>query len=118
MDHDRLQFNRVKAVRAHRGWSQEELARHAGISRAGVSAIEINRLVPSVATALALATALGCSVEHLFGGARTGMSEAAWAWPPQSDPCRFWHAQVRERWLLYPVEATPAGVIEHDGISK
>ena len=64
--------NRVKALRLGRGWSQAELAQRAGISRAAVSAIEIERLVPSVAAALALAEAFGCRVDALFSlnGAR------------------------------------------------
>ena len=41
----------------------------AGISRAAVSAIEIKRIVPSVAAALALASCLGSTVEQLFGPA-------------------------------------------------
>jgi DNA-binding XRE family transcriptional regulator len=53
--------NRVKQHRLQRGWSQEQLAENAGISRAAVSAIEIPRLVPSVAAALALARAFHCT---------------------------------------------------------
>jgi DNA-binding XRE family transcriptional regulator len=47
------------------------LAERVGISRAAVSAIEGERLSPSVATALALAEVFECSVEELFGHART-----------------------------------------------
>ena len=49
-----------------RGWSQEQLARRSGLSRAGISAIETDRLIPSAAAALALAAALDCRVEDLF----------------------------------------------------
>ena len=59
-------MNHLREHRARRGWSQEELARRAGLSRAGISAIETDRLVPSVAAALALAEALECRVEDLF----------------------------------------------------
>jgi molybdate-binding protein/transcriptional regulator with XRE-family HTH domain len=107
--------NLVKAYRRQRGWSQAELARRAGISRAAVSAIEINRLVPSVAAGLALAAALGCTVEALFGRAAGEPTEPAWAWPPPASPCRYWQAQVGGRVLRYPAEATPAGLF-HDGI--
>jgi molybdate-binding protein len=31
-------------------------------------------------------------------------------------PCRYWHARVGGRTLLYPAEATAAGVIAHDGM--
>src|SRR5262245_29596224 len=109
--------SRVKIFRQQRGWSQEELARRAGISRAAVSAIEIQRLVPSVAAALALAAALDCRVEDLFGDSadREGPS---WAWPPTHEPCRVWQARVGGRLRLFPVERTAAGVIPHDGLYR
>jgi len=71
MAKDRQARNDVKNRRLDRGWSQHELAARAGISRAAVSAIEINRLVPSVAAALALAQSFDCSVEDLFGQGAT-----------------------------------------------
>jgi molybdate-binding protein/DNA-binding XRE family transcriptional regulator len=111
-----LSRNLIRAYRQQRGWSQAELANRAGISRAAVSAIEMDRLVPSVAAALALAAAFGCKVEDLFGLATTGQPEPCWAWPPASTPCRFWLAQVRERLLRYPAEPTAVGVVAHDGV--
>jgi molybdate-binding protein/transcriptional regulator with XRE-family HTH domain len=106
----------VKLRRLDRGWSQADLAQRAGISRAAVSAVEINRLVPSVAAALALAAAFGCTVEELFGGERARSDEPRWAWPPAASPCRYWQARVGGRTLRYPVEGTAAGVIAHDGV--
>src|SRR5438874_13606360 len=97
--------NQVKGLRLARGWSQADLAQRAGISRAAVSAIEIERLVPSVAAALALAGAFGCRVDGLFSLNTSSAAQAAWAWPPGSDACRFWHAEIGGRTLLYPVEA-------------
>ena len=58
--------NEVRAYRTRLGWSQEELASRSGLSRAGISAIETGRLVPSTAAALALASALECTVEAIF----------------------------------------------------
>jgi DNA-binding XRE family transcriptional regulator len=110
--------NRVKAYRQGRGWTQAELAERAGVSRAAVSALEVGRLVPSVAAALALARALGCTVEALFGGAAAGEAGPAWAWRPARSPCRYWQAQVGGRPLCYPVEATAAGEIAHDGVFR
>lgn len=108
--------NRVKAHRLQRKWSQAELAERAGISRAAVSAIEVNRLVPSVAAALALAGVFECSVEELFGSAPGPSPEPIWAWPPAQKPCRFWQVRIGEQTLRYPCEAIPLGVIPHDGI--
>ena len=115
MSDERQLRNRVKASRDGRGWSQEELAQRAGISRASVSAIEIHRLVPSVAAAMALAKAFGCGVEDLFG-VGDDMVEERWAWQNPSVPCRFWRAKVGNRILRYPAELTVAGMLPHDGI--
>jgi molybdate-binding protein/DNA-binding XRE family transcriptional regulator len=108
--------NRVRTCRIARGWSQDELAVRAGISRAGVSAIETNRLVPSTSAALALAAALGCRVEDLFQLGPAADCAAAWAWQPHREPCRYWRASVAGRELMYPTEATNLGVIGHDGV--
>ena len=110
--------NNVKALRLARRWSQAELARRAGISRAAVSAIEIERLVPSVAAALALASAFGCRVDALFSLDGDSGHEPAWAWPAPADPCRYWHAEIAGRTLLFPVEASGLGVVGHDGIYR
>ncbi len=112
--------NRVRERRDRRGWSQDELARRAGLSRAGVSAIETGRLVPSASAALSLASALECRVEDLFRLDVPGAGNPApsWAWPPRRDSCRYWKAEVGGRVLLYPAEATPAGVLPHDGVAR
>ena len=108
--------NHVRTCRIARGWSQDELAARAGISRAGVSSIETNRLVPSTSAALALASALDCRVEDLFQLASATVREAAWAWPPQREPCRYWRASVAGRQWMYPTEATNLGIVGHDGV--
>jgi molybdate-binding protein/DNA-binding XRE family transcriptional regulator len=99
-----------------RGWSQDQLADKAGISRTAVSAIEIQRLVPSVAAALALAKAFGCRVEDLFGGDVRVVESESWAWAPTADPCSYWCAEVGGRTLRYPTEVTVAGMLPHDGV--
>src|SRR6202012_5209300 len=50
-----------------RGFSQQQLAGMAGVSRQAVSAVESGHSDPSLRVALALAQALGLSVEELFG---------------------------------------------------
>jgi molybdate-binding protein/DNA-binding XRE family transcriptional regulator len=110
--------NRVREHRRLRGWTQADVARRAGISRTAVSAIEVGRLVPSVAAALSLAAAFGCPVEALFGPAAGGPADPEWAWPPTRSPSRYWLARVGGRTLRYPAEATGAGVIAHDGVSR
>jgi molybdate-binding protein/DNA-binding XRE family transcriptional regulator len=109
--------NHVKQLRQARGWTQDELARAAGLSRTGVGAIEAARLVPSVAAALGLASALGCSVEDLFGAAPPATA-AEFAWLPAAFPCRYWAAEVAGRVLLFPVESGPRGALLHDGVAQ
>jgi putative transcriptional regulator len=65
MDSRRLK-NTLKVQRAMRSLTQAELATLAGITRRSVNAIESGRMVPSVSLALALARALGVSVDTLF----------------------------------------------------
>ena len=111
--------NDVRLMRTRLGLSQAELARRAGLSRAGISALETGRLVPSTAAALALAAALGCTVEALFRlpGGQRGSARATWAWPPQGEgPCRYWQAEIGGRLLHYPVEVSPLGLLPHDGL--
>ena len=109
--------NPVQARRQARQWSQAELADRVGISRAAVSAIEGDRLSPSVATALALAEVFECSVEELFGRGRSRKASGPeWAWAPRGESCCYWEAEVHQRRLLYPVEAVAVNTIPHDGL--
>lgn len=102
-----------------RGWSQEELALRAGLPRSSLSAVESMRLTPSVTAALALARALECSVEELFGeGAGVGSTDLNWAWEPVFDSCRYWEAEVAGRRWLFPVEALPGSSWVHDGVCR
>ena len=58
---------RLRAARQARGYSQQQLAGMAGVSRQAVSAVEAGHSDPSLRVALALASALGLTVEELFG---------------------------------------------------
>ncbi len=111
--------NPVAARRKARAWSQDELAARCGLPRSSVSAIEAGRLTPSVTAALAVARALECTVEELFGTvdkpATTGLT---WAWRPQRDSSRYWEAEVGGQRWLYPVEALPGSAWAHDGIFR
>jgi putative molybdopterin biosynthesis protein len=57
----------LRIARQTRGFSQQQLAGMAGVSRQAVSAVESGHSDPSLRVALALAQALGMSVEELFG---------------------------------------------------
>jgi molybdate-binding protein/DNA-binding XRE family transcriptional regulator len=58
---------RLRLARQARGFSQQQLAGMAGVSRQAVSAVESGLSDPSLRVALALARALGVTVEELFG---------------------------------------------------
>ncbi|APW61287.1 substrate-binding domain-containing protein [Paludisphaera borealis] len=115
--------NVVRAFRERRGWSQQDLSARAGLSRAGVSAIETGRLAPSTAAALALSKALGCAVEDLFrlrSASTVEVGDGPWAWPPppSRSACRYWRATLGGRTLAYPVEVSPLGLPAHDGVFR
>jgi putative transcriptional regulator len=59
-------LNRVKELRAARGWTQEELARATGVSRQSINSIERNRYVPSLQLALMFARVFGCGPDEIF----------------------------------------------------
>jgi putative molybdopterin biosynthesis protein len=58
---------RLRLARQARGLSQQQLARMAAVTRQAVSALESGHSDPSLRVALALAHALGLTVEELFG---------------------------------------------------
>src|ERR1039457_6824415 len=57
----------LRLARQARGLSQQQLAGVAGVSRQAVSAVEAGHSDPSLRVALAVARALGTTVEELFG---------------------------------------------------
>jgi putative molybdopterin biosynthesis protein len=57
----------LRLARQARGFSQQQLAGVAGVSRQAVSAVESGLSDPSLRVALALARALGMTVEEVFG---------------------------------------------------
>ncbi len=68
---------KLRFARQARGYSQQQLAGMAGVSRQAVSAVESGQSDPSLRVALALAQALGVTVEELFGAAGTVASVSA-----------------------------------------
>ncbi len=107
--------NRVRQLRTAAGMTQAELGQLAGISRTAVTAIEGERLVPSVSAALALALALETTVEVLFGTNDSSEQSPAWAWEPQTTMQPYWQAEVGGRHWLYPAETAPMYTLLPDG---
>ncbi len=58
--------NRVKELRIARGWTQEQLAQAAGVSRQSINSIERNRYVPRLELALTFARIFACPTDQIF----------------------------------------------------
>jgi putative transcriptional regulator len=58
--------NRIKELRSARGWTQEQLASAAGVSRQSINSIERDRYVPSLVLALTFARVFECSTDQIF----------------------------------------------------
>jgi putative transcriptional regulator len=58
--------NRIRALRAERGWSQAELAEMLQVSRQSVNAIETGRYDPSLPLAFAIARLFQQPIESIF----------------------------------------------------
>lgn len=59
-------INRVKELRIAQGWTQEQLAEAAGVSRQSINSIERNRYVPSLELALTFARIFACPTDQIF----------------------------------------------------
>jgi putative molybdopterin biosynthesis protein len=88
----------LRIARQTRGFSQQQLAGMAGVSRQAVSAVEAGHSDPSLRVALALAQALGMSVEQLFGPGKPTAPVTAVSVAPLAAP-----GAVGERVMLAPV---------------
>ena len=58
--------NRLRVLRAERGWSQAELAERLDVSRQTVNAIETGKYDPSLPLAFAIARLFGQRIEAVF----------------------------------------------------
>lgn len=58
--------NRVRELRGAAGWTQQELADRAEVSRQTINAVETGKYVPSLTLALVLSRIFAQSVESIF----------------------------------------------------
>ncbi|NEX94225.1 helix-turn-helix transcriptional regulator [Caulobacter sp. 17J65-9] len=58
--------NRLRVLRAERGWTQEELGKRLGVSRQAVNALETEKHDPSLDLAYRIAAAFELKVEEVF----------------------------------------------------
>jgi putative molybdopterin biosynthesis protein len=102
----------LRLARQARGFSQQQLASMAGVSRQAVSAVESGHSDPSLRVALALARALGMGVEDLFGpGEPAAPVLAASIVPLRAGTNRVALAPVGDRFVALPLSGdTGAGL--------
>jgi putative transcriptional regulator len=58
--------NRLRVLRAERGWSQQDLATRLEVSRQSVNAIETGRYDPSLPLAFRIADVFDLPIEAIF----------------------------------------------------
>lgn len=58
--------NRLRVLRAERGWSQADLAGQLDVSRQSVNAIETGKYDPSLPLAFRIARLFGVPIETIF----------------------------------------------------
>jgi putative transcriptional regulator len=64
--------NRLRAMRAEREWTQEDLATRLGVSRQTINAIETGRYDPSLPLAFKIGEVFGKKIEEIFSPDGTG----------------------------------------------
>ena len=68
--------NRLRVLRAERGWSQAELGGRLGVSRQAVNAIETGKYDPSLPLAFKLARLFDMPIEAIFDESDGGTNAA------------------------------------------
>ena len=58
--------NRLRVLRAERGWSQADLAERVGVSRQTINFVETGSYDPSLPLAFKIARLFGKSIEEIF----------------------------------------------------
>jgi putative molybdopterin biosynthesis protein len=99
--------NDLRRRRQERGWTQQQLARRAGLSRQTLNSLEVGRTVPATSIALRLADLLDCSVEDLFWLEDAPASvDAELADGPSVAGGRSVVASVGGRWIAHALRAS------------
>ena len=58
--------NRIRVLRAEKGWSQAELAEKVGVSRNSINAVENGKFDPSLPLAFRIAETFALRIEDVF----------------------------------------------------
>jgi putative molybdopterin biosynthesis protein len=112
---------RLRQARQARGYSQQQLAHMAGVTRQAVSAVESGHSDPSLRAALGLARALGMTVEELFGPYAPAVTVTARPVAPLGDDGgRVTLAAVGDGFVALPLrgpKVTQAGFLAAGGLA-
>jgi putative molybdopterin biosynthesis protein len=112
---------RLRLARQARGYSQQQLAGMAGVSRQAVSAVEAGHSDPSLRVAIALARALGAGVEELFGPSEPQPEvQARQVAPAGPAGARVTLAPVGDAFVALPLagpSATRSGFLPAGGVA-
>ncbi len=68
--------NRLRILRAQRGWSQQDLGQRLEVSRQSVNAIETGKYDPSLPLAFRIAELFGLPIEEIFVSPSSRSSKA------------------------------------------
>ena len=113
---------RLRLARQARGFSQQQLAGMAGVSRQAVSAVESGLSDPSLRVALALARALGLTVEEMFGPGTPAVQVDAQPVAPLGEAgTRVRLAPMGDTLVALPLSGpavTRAGFVPADGLTS
>lgn len=115
--------NNLLTVRKRLGFSQQELASAAGVTRQTISGIESLLYAPSTTIALRLARSLGCRVEDLFWleDAQPSIAATLAGTAPGQSEMRVSLAQIDDRWIAHPLlgkDAFRYEAVPCDGIAR
>jgi putative transcriptional regulator len=58
--------NRIRVLRAEKGWTQAELAERVNVSRNSINAVENGKFDPSLPLAFRIADTFGLKIEDVF----------------------------------------------------
>ena len=114
--------SRLRLARQARGYSQQQLAGMAGVTRQAVSAVESGLSDPSLRAALGLARALGMTVEEVFGPFAPAPTVTARPVAPLGDDGgRVTLAPVGDGFVAMPLhgpKVTRAGFLPAGGLAE
>jgi len=101
---------RLRLARQARGFSQQQVANMAGVSRQAIAAVESGSSDPSLRVAFALASAMGMTVEELFGADDAVLPVVAKpAAPLGSQGARVTLAPLADGYVAFPLRGATAG---------